>query len=179
MEMTAARAASLEWNNVSAELGSGPEGLGAAEAASRLSLYGPNILSARRFGMLAILWRQLRNPLLLLLAVTAATSIVLGEHADAFIILAIITMSAGLGFVNEYRSEREMHDLHARVRHHAIAVRDGRRIRLDVAELVPGDAVEITTGDIVPADLRLCQAHGLEADQSVLTGEPQSVRPLP
>lgn len=176
MEMTAARAASLEWNNVSAELGSGPEGLGAAEAASRLSLYGPNILSARRFGMLAILWRQLRNPLLLLLAVTAATSIVLGEHADAFIILAIITMSAGLGFVNEYRSEREMHDLHARVRHHAIAVRDGRRIRLDVAELVPGDAVEITTGDIVPADLRLCQAHGLEADQSVLTGEPQSVR---
>ena len=176
MEMTAARAASLEWNNVAVQLGTGPQGLDAAQAASRLSLYGPNMLSARRFGALAILWRQLRNPLLLLLGVTAATSIVLGEHADAFIILAIITMSTGLGFVNEYRSERAMHDLHARVRHHAIAVRDGRRVRLDVAELVPGDLVEITTGDVVPADLRLCQAHALEADQSVLTGEPQSVR---
>lgn len=187
MELTIAQAAALNFGEVCSRLESSPGGLTGQQARARLQQSGPNVLGERRLRGLSVLWRQLRNPLLLLLVATAATSIALGEHADAYIILAIIGLSVGLGFVNEYRSERAMFDLHERVRHHAIAVRDGRRIRVDVAELVPGDYIELTTGDVVPADVRLCEVHGLECDQGVLTGEslpvpkdPSPVRePLP
>lgn len=152
-----------------------PDGLTAAEAAARLSRYGPNLLAEHRLEALAVLWRQLRNPLLLLLVATAIVSVILKEHADAYIILAIIAMSTGLGFFNEYRSERAMLDLRSRVHHLAIVWRDGIRQSVGVDQLVPGDVVELTVGDVVPADVRLVESRGLECDQSVLTGEPQAV----
>ena len=152
-----------------------PLGLTAGEVQARLSRYGPNLLAEHRLRALAVLWRQLRNPLLLLLVVTAVISVILKEHADAYIILAIIAMSTGLGFFNEYRSERAMLDLRSRVHHRAIVWRDGTRQAVDVAQIVPGDVVEVTVGDVVPADIRLFEVHGMECDQSVLTGEPQAV----
>lgn len=179
MDLSPARAASLDWTQVCSELKSGPEGLSAAEADARVQQHGPNLLAEHRLRALSVLWRQLRNPLLLLLAATAATSIVLREHADAVIILAIIAMSTGLGFINEYRSERAMLDLRSHVHHRAIVFRDGARQSADVAQLVPGDVVELATGDVVPADVRIFEARGLECDQSVLTGEPQAVRKEP
>ena len=171
MELSPAQAASLQSEQVFTQLGSSPSGLTAAQAAERLARYGPNALAEPRLEMLTVLWRQLRNPLLLLLVATAVTSSALGEHADAFIILAIIALSVGLGFVNEYRSERAMLDLHRRVRHRAIVLRDGAPSSVDVTELVPGDLVELSTGDVVPADVRLTGVNGMECDQSVITGE--------
>lgn len=171
MELTLTQAAALDGAQVCALLESSPQGLTSEQAASRLSRVGPNVLSEHRLRAFAVLWRQLRNPLLVLLLAAAAASVAVGEHVDAYIIFAIIAMSAGLGFFNEYRSERAMLDLHRRVRHRALALRDGTSRPIDVAELVPGDVVELAMGDIVPADVRLCEAHDLQCDQSVLTGE--------
>src|SRR5664279_5786892 len=115
--------------------------------------------------------RQLRNPLLVLLVAAAVTSAAVGERTSAVIILAIIGMSVGLGFVNEYRSELAVEALHSQLRHTALVIRDGEAGGVDVTELVPGDVVRLAVGDVVPADLRLLRAEGLECDEAVLTGE--------
>jgi len=83
----------------------------------------------------------------------------------------IVGLSVGLGFVNEYRAEKAAEALHSQIRHQAVVVRDGRQGMIDVTALVPGDLVELRLGDIVPADIRLLEATGLECEESVLTGE--------
>lgn len=146
-------------------------GLTTAEATRRAAAAGPNVVRPARLGPLRLLLSQFANPLLILLAVTALISLVLGQSTDAAIILAIVALSVGLGFVNEYRSQRVVAELDRRLRRTAIALRDGRAAIVDAASLVPGDVVALRLGDIVPADVRLLEAHGLECDESVLTGE--------
>ena len=77
----------------------------------------------------------------------------------------------GLGFVNEYRAEKAAEALHSQVRHRCVVLRDGHPQSADVTELVPGDVVDLQLGEVVPADLRLLAAAGLECEESVLTGE--------
>ena len=146
-------------------------GLTAAEHAERLAAYGPNAIRSHSTSPLDILWRQLRNPLLLLLAAATVTSFVVGEHTDAIIILGIVALSVGLGFFNEYRSERVVEELHASIHHRALALRDGAAVAVEVTDLVPGDVVLLRAGDLVGADVRLLEAKELEADEAVLTGE--------
>jgi P-type Mg2+ transporter len=74
---------------------------------------GPNALRSHGARPLAVLMRQLRNPMLVLLVAAALTSFVVGERTSALIILAIICMSVGLGFFNEYRSELAVEALHS------------------------------------------------------------------
>jgi Mg2+-importing ATPase len=154
-----------------ARLNSAETGLTAGEAAARLSRFGPNAIRSHGARPLAVLGRQLRNPLLLLLAAATVTALIVGERTDAIIILAIVGLSVGLGFFNEYRSERVVEALHASIHHMAQVLRDGGKVTLDVTELVPGDVVLLRTGDLVSADLRLLEARELECDEAVLTGE--------
>ncbi len=146
-------------------------GLTAADAAHRLIVVGPNAIRSHDVRALSILLRQLRNPLLILLGAATLTAFFVGEHTDAVIILAIVGLSVGLGFFNEYRSERVVEALHASIRHNALVMRDGKPVPVDVTEIVPGDVVMLRTGDLVPADMRLIEVRELECDQSVLTGE--------
>jgi len=161
----------MDASAVLARLASGREGLSGEEAAGRLQRVGPNALVSHGARPLAILVRQLRNPLLILLVTTAAVSAFVGEKTDAIIILTIIGLSVGLGFVNEFRSARAVEELHSQLRHKAVTLRDGKPVSVDVTALVPGDVVQLSVGDVVPADLRLLRADGLECDESVLTGE--------
>jgi P-type Mg2+ transporter len=162
-------AGALEAARVLERLGSSGAGLGAAEAQRRLREVGPNAVRSHAARPLAVLARQLKSPLLLLLVVAALVSVAVGEHASAAIILAIVGLSVGLGFVNEFRSERAVEALHNRIRHTAVALRDGRAVAVDVTELVPGDLVRLGVGEVVPADLRLLEATGLECEEAVLT----------
>ncbi|MGA7910518.1 MAG: magnesium-translocating P-type ATPase [Candidatus Dormiibacterota bacterium] len=169
---TLLEAASLPAGEVLSRLGSSVEGLSPAEAAHRLTVVGPNAIRSHDVRALAILGRQLRNPLLILLGGATLISFLVGEHTDAIIILAIVGLSVGLGFFNEYRSERVIEALHASIRHRSLVMRGGQSMAVDVTELVPGDVVLLRPGDLVPADLRLIDARELECDQAVLTGEP-------
>ena len=156
-------------------LDSGPAGLTPNEARHRLEVYGPNSLRTHVVRPWAVLVRQLRNPLLLLLLAAAAVSGLTGDPTDAVIIGVIVALSVGLGFVNEYRSEQAVAALHAQIRHRALVVRGGAPQRVDVVDLVPGDVVQLSVGDIVPADMRLLQTTELECDEAVLTGESMPV----
>src|SRR5579859_3378002 len=164
-------AASLPAGEVLSRLGSSVEGLSPAEAAHRLAVVGPNAIRSHDVRALAILGRQLRNPLLILLGAATLTSFLVGEHTNAIIILAIVGLSVGLGFFNEYRSERVIEALHASILHRALVLRDGKPGPVDVTDIVPGDVVVLRTGDLVAADVRLLEARELEADEAVLTGE--------
>ncbi len=158
-----------------AALGSTRDGLSGEEAARRLALAGSNALARPQWLALTIFLRQLNNPLLLLLGATALASAWFHQHTDAIIILAILALSVGLGYFNEYRSARAIEDLHSRIRRTTQVVRNGHLDEIDVAHLVPGDIVRLSVGDIVPADLRLIDVHAMECDEAVLTGEPQAV----
>jgi P-type Mg2+ transporter len=118
-----------------------------------------------------VLLRQLRNPLLWLLLGAAAVSVATGGLADGVIISVIVSMSVGLGFLNEYRSESAVAHLQSNVHHEALVWRDGTEKLVDVAELVPGDLVALRMGALVPADVRIIDATQLECDEGVLTGE--------
>jgi Mg2+-importing ATPase len=140
------------------ELASTQAGLSSEEAARRLATVGRNVLASHKVTALGVLGRQLRNPLLVLLLAAAGVSAATGDPTDGAIIAAIVVLSVGLGFINEYRSEVAVAALHAGIRHQALVWRDGRQQRLDVRGLVPGDLVALRVGDLVPADLRLLEA---------------------
>jgi P-type Mg2+ transporter len=164
-------AAALPEDDVLGRLESSAAGLSHNQASVRLAEVGANALRSHGARPLAVLVRQLRNPLLILLVAAALTSFAVGERTSALIILLIICLSVGLGFLNEYRSELAVEALHSQLRHTALAMRDGEPVAVDVTELVPGDVVRLALGDVVPADLRLLHAEGLECDEAVLTGE--------
>ncbi len=166
-----AGAARLAPGEALTELGGTDTGLSESQAQERLRTFGPNVLLTHRVTALGVLIRQLRNPLLILLVAAAAVSGMTGDPTDAAIIAAIVTLSVGLGFVNEYRSERAVAALHANIRHQALTVRGGVERRIDVRDLVPGDIVLLRIGDVIPADVRLLDTSQLECDEAVLTGE--------
>ncbi|TCO45919.1 Mg2+-importing ATPase [Actinocrispum wychmicini] len=146
-------------------------GLSDAEVTRRQARWGPNSVASHRARPLAVLWHQLRSPLLGLLVAAAVASYLVGERGDAVIIGLIVAVSVGLGFVNEYRAEKAAEALHSQIHHETAVLRAGIRSTVDVTALVPGDLVDLRLGGIVPADLRLTAASGLECDESVLTGE--------
>jgi Mg2+-importing ATPase len=166
-----AAAATRPVEDVLRSLDSSAHGLTEAEAQRRFNTVGANALRAHGARALAVFLSQLRNPFLLLLLAAALTSAFVGEGTDAVIIFLISGLSIGLGFLNEYRSARALEALHSQFRHTTIALRDGKDTSIDVTELVPGDVVRIGVGDVLPADLRLLDANGLECDEGVLTGE--------
>lgn len=153
-------------------LASSPEGLTAEEAARRLAVLGPNQLPqppGKAF------WRvfaaQFVSPFIALLAGAAVLSVVLGDAADAGFIIFVLITNAFIGSVQEWRAERQTMALRHMVGGRAVVVRDGREQTLPTTTLVPGDRVKLETGMRVPADLKLLAATGLQADESLLTGE--------
>jgi P-type Mg2+ transporter len=148
------------------------EGLSAAEAAERLRREGPNVIGSNgRRTLLAILIAQVASPLVLILLVASLVSLVVGDPVTAGIIAAIIVMSAALGFVQEARSETAVAALQARLTLHASVVRDGLTQEIAIHDVVRGDRVTLSAGDIVPADVVLVEADHLYIDEASLTGE--------
>jgi P-type Mg2+ transporter len=137
-------AATMESADVLAALSSTPDGLSSEGAARRLEEVSPNALVSHGTRPLTILVNQLHNPLLILLVTTAVVSAFAGERTDAIIILSIIAMSVGLGFVNEYPSAEAAEELHSQLRHKAVTWRDGTPVSIDVTVLVPGDVVQLS-----------------------------------
>ena len=166
-----ADAAALAPEEVLSRLASGLGGLSSDEAALRLGRIGPNALAVHRVHAMSVLFRQIRNPILILLLGAALVSGLTGAATNAIIIAVIVALSVGLGFFNEYRAEVAMASLRGKIRHDAEVTRDGRVRLVPVVDLVPGDVVSLRIGNVVPADLRLLTVDELECDEGVLTGE--------
>jgi Mg2+-importing ATPase len=170
-QLTREWAAAVPAEDAFTTLGSMATGLTSEEAQLRLDRDGPNAVRTHRVSAWAVLMRQLRSALLLLLAATAVMAFFLGDHTQALIIGVILIASIGLSFVNEYRAERATAQLHSQVHHFALVCRDGEFTKDSVTHLVVGDVVRLTLGEVVPADIRLVTVHGLECNESILSGE--------
>lgn len=154
-------------------LQSDPEhGLGESEAAARLARAGPGALGpAARPAYARIALRQLADPLVALLVAAAAVSASIGEGLEAAVIGSIVVLNALLGFLLEAGAEREVLALHASLELEATVVRDGAERVVSAACVVPGDLLRVREGDRIAADARVVHTHGLEVDESMLTGE--------
>jgi magnesium-transporting ATPase (P-type) len=159
-------------DDVLAALKSSRGGLTAGEAARRLQQHGPNELPATtgRHPLLRFLV-QFHNALIYFLLAAVVGTLLLGHYVDAAVILAVVVANAVVGFVQEGKAEKALNAIRGLIAPHAHLVRDGRRERLPVREIVPGDVVIMEAGDRVPADLRLIHARSLLIEEAILTGE--------
>ena len=128
-------------------------GLVAAEAIRRLALAGPNepapIADA---SWPATLLRQFTSKIVILLIAATAVSAILGEWLNAVAIAITVIISGGFGFLNEYRSERAIAALRRLAARRAEVIRDGLHEDVLATDIVPGDLVVVSDGDVVPAD---------------------------
>ena len=157
---------------VLAALASTPAGLTGAEAAARLARHGPNLLPREkpRPAILRFLL-QFHNALIYFMLAGAAAAAALAHWVDAGVILAVVIVNAVVGFLQEGKAESALNAIRDMIAPRASVLRDGHRVGVAVADLVPGDVVLIAAGDRVPADLRLLTARNLLIDEAILTGE--------
>ncbi len=154
-----------------AELRATEHGLSGSEVAERLSEYGPNILKLRG----EPLWKKLVEPFanifMVVLFVAAAVSFWHHEVIDGSIIVGIMLANAGIYYAQRFSTERILRALQKHDRLLVDVLRDGKTVRIDASQLVPGDCILLDEGEKVPADCRLLETASLRVDESQLTGE--------
>ena len=147
-----------------------PAGLSAAEAAELLTQYGPNEVAEEKPHPLLALLRKFWSPVPWMLEITILLQLALGKADEAAVIALLLVVNAVLGYLQEGRANKALSLLRRRLDIQARVLRDGRWQLVAARGLVPGDAVHVRMGDIVPADLRLVEGQ-VQVDQSSLTGE--------
>lgn len=149
-----------------------PSGLSEEESRQRLAAHGPNVIERQAMdGPLTLLWRQINNPLIWVLLGSAFLAMALGKTNDGAVVLAVVVINTAIGFYQEFRAGKAIEALGALVPEIATVQRDGKRLGISAAELVPGDIVALASGDKVPADVRLLEIRNLRVEEAMLTGE--------
>jgi H+-transporting ATPase len=146
------------------------QGLSTDEAALRLTHFGPNEVAEEKPHPLLALLHKFWSPVPWMLEITIILQIILGKPGEAAVIVLLLGVNAVLGYFQEGRANKALALLRQRLDIQARVLRDGRWQRVQARNLVPGDAVHVRMGDLVPADLRLLDGQ-VQLDQSSLTGE--------
>src|SRR6266436_180243 len=171
-----AEAARMETADVLRLLDTSASGLTAEAAATRLEQYGPNeVASERRTSWVWRLLHTTRNPLVILLSVLAAISYATGDARAGTMMLLMVVLGVVLRFVQESKADTAAAKLKAMIRVTASVVREGKVEEVPLHQLVPGDIVKLSAGDMVPADVRLISSKDLFLTQATLTGESMPV----
>ena len=157
------------------------EGLSQAEADARLTKFGPNLVAREaKASILQELWSRARNPLNGLLLSLATVSYFSGDVRAAVVIAFMVVLAITTAFIQEHRSNEAAAKLRAMV-HTTASVRrtpndaNNPFVEIPIEQLVPGDIVRLSAGDLIPAELRLLEAKDLFINQSTLTGEAMPV----
>ncbi|MDZ7376475.1 MAG: cation-translocating P-type ATPase, partial [candidate division KSB1 bacterium] len=151
-------------------------GLSEAEANQRQKQYGPNeLVEQGRKKPIVIFLEQFTSTLVIILMIAAVISGFLGKPTETAAILAIVFLFAFLSFIQEYRAEKALEALKKLSVPQVRVQRDGQIKEISARELVPGDIVFLEVGNLIPADLRLIESVNLQVQESILTGESESV----
>lgn len=171
-------ATSLPWHAMAAEAvvrhfgTDAVQGLPDPVAKQRLAKHGPNEIRERALrGPWRMALGQFTNFMTLVLIAAALIAGLVGEAGDTIAIIAIVALNAAVGFVQDYRAENTLASLRRMAARQASVIRVGVARTLPADALVPGDIVLLEAGDVVPADLRLIEAHRLQLGEAALTGE--------
>jgi Ca2+-transporting ATPase len=161
-----------EIEDIIGELNSSPQGLSEDEVGKRLEKYGLNELKEKKKKTpFMMFFDQFKDFMILVLIAAALISGVIGELSDTIAIVIIVVLNAIIGFVQEYRAEKAMEALKMMAAPTATVMRGGMPENIPASQLVPGDAVILEAGKIVPADMRLIELAQLKVEEATLTGE--------
>jgi Mg2+-importing ATPase len=167
-----AEVARIEAPEVFTRMKSSPEGLSESEAAARLMQAGPNVVAGgKNRGWLWRLLNATRNPLVILLVVLATISFATGDARAGTVMALMVILGVLLRFVQEARADAAAEKLKAMINVTAAVVRAGKEEEIPLKNLVPGDVVKLSAGDMIPADVRIVVAKDLFITQATLTGE--------
>lgn len=148
------------------------KGLTRREAMERRAKYGANRLESQEQKSLGqMIAEQLNDPLILILVVAMAISLMLHELGDAVIIVTVVVLNAAVGIIQEGKAGKAVEALKKISSPQAVVLREGERVKIAAEELVQGDIVLLEAGNMVPADLRLIETNGVCVEESTLTGE--------
>ncbi|WP_291320471.1 cation-transporting P-type ATPase [Desulfonatronospira sp.] len=163
---------SMPVREVLGHLQTSEDGLDSSQAGQRLDKYGPNKLPrARKQGPFKRFLLQFHNVLIYVLLVATIVTALMQQWVDSAVIFAVCLVNALIGFIQEGKAEKSMESLQGMLAPAATVLRDKQKKTLPAEELVPGDVVILSSGDKVPADLRLFQARDLQIEEAALTGE--------
>ncbi|HEU0188143.1 MAG TPA: cation-transporting P-type ATPase [Gallionellaceae bacterium] len=172
---------SPDWHSLPAQevlraLAADHAGLSPDEAARRLRQYGPNRLpAAPRDGLLVRFARQFHNVLIYVLLISALITALLAHWVDCGVIVGVVLVNAIIGVIQEGKAERALDAIRNMLSLNATVLRDGQRHEIPAEQLVAGDMVLLSSGDKVPADLRLIETRQLRVEEAALTGESEPV----
>lgn len=162
------------------EFGTSELGLKTAEVKARRAKYGDNVLpKKKKDSIVKIFFREFIDPMVALLVVAIAASIVAGEYIDAAVIAFIILVDAVMGAYQENKANTTAEALEDFIKVQVKVIRDSENQIVNAEELVPGDFVMLESGDKISADMRLVETHNFSVDESVLTGESVQVAKSP
>jgi len=165
-------AARADTDTVLKGLGSQLTGLSTTETRSRLKRFGKNEIAREQpQSALMRLFRNISNPLVLLLLALGVLSFLTGDQRATVVIFVMVVLGVVLRFYQEMRADRAAEKLQAMVSNTATVVRDGKEAEVSLKMLVPGDIIRLAAGDMVPADVRVLSAKDLFLNQAALTGE--------
>lgn len=147
-------------------------GLTSHQAKELLEKYGQNKLPEKKTtSALEVFLRQVKNPFSYLLLGAVILSLVIGDKLDSFLIGAILVLNTFLGFWQEYKASKELEALRKLEVERARVIRDGKEMEISSSLIVPGDVVILEPGERIPADGQVFEAHALQVNESILTGE--------
>jgi len=160
-------------------LDSSNQGLSSGEAIKRLKENGPNSLASKgKTMMITLLFKQFVSPIILLLIGADILSYVLGDKADAVIILMIVLISGLLGFFQERGAYNAVQKLKQLITSTVNVIRDGKQQAVPSENIVPGDIIVLDAGDRIPADCLIIESTSLFVGESSLTGESYPVEKI-
>jgi H+-transporting ATPase len=146
-------------------------GLTGAEAKDRVTRFGYNEIEEKEEPLWHRIFRRFWSPIPWMIEAAAVLSAIVQKWEDFTIILVMLTVNAGLDFLQEHRALNALQALKRRLTKEVTVKRDGEFKRIPLRELVPGDIVKLRIGDVVPADAQLLEGDYLLVDQAALTGE--------
>ena len=152
------------------------EGLTSRQAQERLERFGPNALrEEKKKPVWQVFLEQFKNLLVVILIAAAVISMLSGNVESTIVIFAVLILNAVLGTVQHCKAEKSLESLKAMSAPTARVLRDGERLVIPSAQIVPGDIVELEAGDMVVADGRILHNYSLKVNESSLTGESEGV----
>ena len=148
------------------------EGLNLEEVEERVGMFGKNVIEEqKRVAKLRLLLNQFKSPLIFLLIIAGAITVLVGDYLDASAIFVAVVLNSALGFYQENKAEESLTYLKSYLKDRVRVIRENKEFEIEAKDLVPGDIIRISQGSRVPADSRLIYTNNFMVDEAILTGE--------